>query len=71
MKMQWLAYKLKMVEVTRHVTGKILHISYCKVIFVIVTAACARILYIKSFFMCVLKEFGGSHTMLEQYTVPN
>lgn len=60
-----------MAEVTRHVTGKIPHISYFKVIFVIVTAACARILCIKCFVMCVLEEFGGSHTMLEQYTVPN
>lgn len=71
MKMRWLAYKLKMAEVTRHVTGKIPRISYCKVNFVIVTAGCAMILCIKSLVMCVSEEFGGSHTMLEQYTVPN
>lgn len=71
MKMRWLVYKLKMAEVTRHVTGKIPRISYCKVIFAIVTVACARILCIKSFIMCVLEEFGGSHTMLEHNKVPN
>lgn len=67
MKMQWLVYKLKMAEVTPHVTGKIPCIRYCSVIFVIVTVACTRILCINFEILCVLEEVGGSYTKLEQY----